>query len=127
MSPAGNAVHSVDILLSLRDPRCLQSLRMAWMVADGEGSELAKRLIADTCAKQAIQPRTLTIHADRGSSMTSKPVAFLMADLGITKTTVACTFPTTTRIRKTIPIFSPRVTERVQPRIVAEKCKIRRD
>ena len=25
------------------------------------------------------------MHADRGSSMTSKPVAFLLADLGITK------------------------------------------
>jgi len=59
---------------------------VGWMVADGESSELAKRLIADTCAKQRIQPGTLTIHADRGSSMTSKPVAFLMADLGITKT-----------------------------------------
>lgn len=59
---------------------------VGWMVADGESSELAKRLIADTCAKQQIQPGTLTIHADRGSSMTSKPVAFLMADLGITKT-----------------------------------------
>jgi putative transposase len=59
---------------------------VGWMVADGESSELAKRLIADTCAKQAIQPGKPTIHADRGSSMTSKPVAFLMADLGITKT-----------------------------------------
>jgi putative transposase len=56
------------------------------MVADGESSELAKRLIADTCEKQKIEPGKLTIHADRGSSMTSKPVAFLMADLGITKT-----------------------------------------
>ena len=59
---------------------------VGWMVADGESAELAKRLIADTCAKQAIEPGRLTIHADRGSSMTSKPVAFLMADLGITKT-----------------------------------------
>jgi putative transposase len=59
---------------------------VGWMVADGESSELAKRLIADTCGKQAIEPGKLTIHADRGSSMTSKPVAFLMADLGITKT-----------------------------------------
>ena len=59
---------------------------VGWMVADGESSELAKRLIADTCAKQQIQAGTLTIHADRGSSMTSKPVAFLMADLRITKT-----------------------------------------
>ena len=59
---------------------------VGWMVADGESAELATRLIGDTCAKQAIQPGELTIHADRGSSMKSKPVAFLMADLGITKT-----------------------------------------
>ena len=59
---------------------------VGWMVADGESAELAKRLIADSCVKQGIKPGKLTIHADRGSSMTSKPVAFLMADLGITKT-----------------------------------------
>jgi putative transposase len=59
---------------------------VGWMVADGESSELARRLIADTCDKQEIEPGRLTIHADRGSSMTSKPVAFLMADLGVTKT-----------------------------------------
>ncbi len=42
---------------------------VGWMVADGESSELAKRLIADTCGKQAIEPgKKLTIHADRGSS-----------------------------------------------------------
>lgn len=59
---------------------------VGWMVADGESAELAKRLIADTCGKQGIEPGQLTIHADRGSSMTSKPVAFLMADMGVTKT-----------------------------------------
>jgi putative transposase len=59
---------------------------VGWMVAHGESAELAKRLIADSCEKQNIAPGQLTIHADRGSSMTSKPVAFLMADLGVTKT-----------------------------------------
>jgi putative transposase len=59
---------------------------VGWMVANGESAELAKRLIADTCGKQEIEPGQLTIHADRGSSITSKPVAFLMADPGITKT-----------------------------------------
>jgi putative transposase len=59
---------------------------VGWMVANGESAELAKRLIADTCEKQGIEPGQLTIHADRGSSMTSKPVAFLLADLGVTKT-----------------------------------------
>ncbi len=59
---------------------------VGWMVAHQESAELAKRLIQDTCGKQNIVPGQLTIHADRGSSMTSKPVAFLLADLGITKT-----------------------------------------
>ena len=59
---------------------------VGWMVADGESSVLAKRLIGETCEKQNIVPGQLTIHADRGSSMKSKPVALLMADLGVTKT-----------------------------------------
>src|SRR5208337_3410310 len=59
---------------------------VGWMVAPRETAELAKRLIAETCAKQGIEPGTLTIHADRGTSMTSKPVALLMADLRVTKT-----------------------------------------
>jgi putative transposase len=59
---------------------------VGWLVAHRETAALAERLIAATCVKQAIRPDQLTIHADRGSSMTSKPVAFLLADLGITKT-----------------------------------------
>jgi putative transposase len=59
---------------------------VGWMVADGESAVLATRLIGDTCTKQEIQPGQLTIHADNGSSMKSKPPAFLMADLGVTKT-----------------------------------------
>jgi putative transposase len=58
---------------------------VGWMVAPRETAELAKRLIADTCEKQDIQPGQLTLHADRGSSMKSKPVAFLLADLAVTK------------------------------------------
>ena len=54
---------------------------VGWMVADGESAALAKRLIGDTCEKEKIQPDELTIHADRGSSMTSKSVALLMACL----------------------------------------------
>ncbi len=59
---------------------------VGWMLADREGKELARQFIAETCGKQEITPGQLTIHADRGSSMTSKPVAFLLADLGVTKT-----------------------------------------
>jgi len=57
-----------------------------WMVAHRESAALAERLFADTCAKQCITRDTLTVHADRGSSMTSKPVALLLADLGIART-----------------------------------------
>ena len=57
-----------------------------WMVAMRESAELAKRLIEESCRKQCIQPGQLTLHADRGISMSSKPVAFLLADLGVTKT-----------------------------------------
>ena len=59
---------------------------VGWMLADRESAALAKELIGETCGKQDIVPGQLTIHADRGSSMKSKPVAFLMADLGVTKT-----------------------------------------
>src|SRR6202158_5977842 len=57
-----------------------------WMVAMRESAELAKRLIEQSCAKQNIRPGQLTLHADRGTSLSSKPVAFLLADLGVTKT-----------------------------------------
>ena len=56
------------------------------MVAHREQAVLAKRLINDSCDKQQIKPDQLTLHADRGSSMKSKHVAFLLADLGVTKT-----------------------------------------
>lgn len=56
-----------------------------WMVAPWESATLAQRLIAETCAKQGIGPGQLFIHADRGTSMTSKPVALLLADRGVTR------------------------------------------
>ncbi len=59
---------------------------VGWMIAHRESAALAERLIEETCRKEAIGPGQLTVHADRGSSMTSKPVAFLLADLGVTKT-----------------------------------------
>ena len=59
---------------------------VGWMVALREGAGLASKLIEETCEKQIIPAGQLTVHADRGSSMRSKPVAFLLADLSITKT-----------------------------------------
>jgi putative transposase len=57
-----------------------------WMIADCEAAELAKVLIAETCAKQGIEPDHLILHADRGSAMRSKTVAQLLIDLGIART-----------------------------------------
>jgi putative transposase len=59
---------------------------VGWMVATRECTTLAQPLIAESCAKQNIRPAQLTLHADRGPSMTAKPLAFLLADLGVTKT-----------------------------------------
>jgi len=59
---------------------------VGWLVAHRESATLAEQFIHATCARQGIGRAQLTIHADRGSAMTSKPVAFLLADLGVTKT-----------------------------------------
>jgi putative transposase len=58
---------------------------VGWMVASRETGALAKQLISETCHRQDIQETQLIIHSDRGSSMTSKTVALLLADLGVTK------------------------------------------
>jgi putative transposase len=58
---------------------------VGWMVAAREAASLAERLLAEAIAAQQVEPGTLTVHADRGTSMTSKPVAMLLADLGVTK------------------------------------------
>ena len=59
------------------------------MVAAREAPSLAERLLADTIAAQQVEAGQLTLHADRGTSMTSKPVAMLLADLGVTKIATA--------------------------------------
>ena len=56
---------------------------VAWCVAPSESGELARALIEDAVARHRVPPGQLTIHADRGSSMTSHPVAGLYAFLGI--------------------------------------------
>ena len=58
---------------------------VGWMIALQEAGHLAEALIAETCQRQAIGPGQLTLHADRGKPMLSKPLAFLLADLGVTK------------------------------------------
>jgi len=59
---------------------------VGWTVQHRESAELAKALIAQSVEQQQITRGQLTVHADRGTSMRSKPVAFLLADLGVLKT-----------------------------------------
>ena len=58
---------------------------VGWLLAPRESAELAQQLIAQTVSKHDIQPGTLTLHADRGAAMRSKPVASLLVDLEVTK------------------------------------------
>ena len=59
---------------------------VGWLIAYRESAELAEQLIAETVEKENIAPGTLTLHADRGTSMRSKPVAALLIDLNVAKT-----------------------------------------
>ena len=74
----------VELLLPVRDLGHLLALRRRLDGRQPRNRALAEVLIRQTCAKQGSSAQ-LTIHADRGSSMTSKPVAFLLADLGVTQ------------------------------------------
>lgn len=58
---------------------------VGWHLAERESAELAHALIADSCAKQAIQPGQLTLHADRGAAMVSLTLGQLLNELGVTK------------------------------------------
>jgi putative transposase len=59
---------------------------VGWTVQYRESGQVAKALIEQATEQQQIIPRVLTLHADRGGPMRGKPVAFLLADLGVTKT-----------------------------------------
>jgi len=59
---------------------------VGWTVQHRESGPVAEALIAQAVEQQRIERGSLTVHADRGGPMRSKPVAFLLADLGLTKT-----------------------------------------
>ena len=97
MSPTGSqsVIRGVDDDLREREAAgrdephsCRSESRYAvgWTVQYRESAELAKALIGQACEQQRIGRDQLTVHADRGSAMRSKPVAFLLADLGVLKT-----------------------------------------
>jgi putative transposase len=59
---------------------------VAWTVQHRESATVAEQLIAQALSQQGVSPGELTVHVDRGNAMTSKPVAFLLPDLGVTRT-----------------------------------------
>ena len=58
---------------------------VGWLIAPRECSELAQQLIADTVSRHNVEPGMLTLHADRGAAMRSKPVTSLLVDLDVAK------------------------------------------
>jgi putative transposase len=58
---------------------------VGWLLDDHESADLAERLIAESCRKQAIARDQLTLHADRGAAMLAKSLAQFLADLGVDK------------------------------------------
>lgn len=57
---------------------------VAWGVERRESEEYARAMFKAAIAMERIDAHGLTVHADRGSSMTSKSLAQLFADLGVT-------------------------------------------
>lgn len=56
---------------------------VGWRIETREDAELAEALIAESYTREGVQPKQLTLHADRGASMTSKTLAELLIDLGV--------------------------------------------
>ncbi len=78
--PAKGSWYYLYVILDVFS-RCV----VGWLVACREDSGLAKELIRASLKKQGIARDQLTIHADRGPSMTSKSVALLLSELGVAK------------------------------------------
>lgn len=58
---------------------------VGWYVTTGESGTVAQHLFRQTCEKQQIAPGQVTVHADRGGPMKSKPLGLFLADLNLTK------------------------------------------
>ena len=75
--PARGQYFDLYVILDIYS-RCV----VGWTVAAGEDSQIAKDLIQRAVREHG---RPGSIHADRGTSMTSKPVAQLLVDLGVAR------------------------------------------
>jgi putative transposase len=80
MGPAKWSYFYLYVILDIFSRRVV-----GWCVADAEDTALFKALFDETFAKHGVPPGQLTLHADRGGPMKAKATAFLLADLGVTK------------------------------------------
>jgi putative transposase len=80
MGPAKWSYFYLYVILDIFSRRVV-----GWCVADAENTVLFKEMFDETFAKHGVPPGQLTLHADRGGPMKAKPTAFLLADLGVTK------------------------------------------
>lgn len=92
------ADHQV-VVPPVRDPRCVPALPVGRMVASRESALFAERLTATCRTREQVGPQPLTLHANRGSSMDSLPVALLLDDLGVTTSHSPTPSRTTIRTR----------------------------
>jgi putative transposase len=80
MGPAKWSYFYLYVILDIFSRRVV-----GWCVADAESTALFRALFDDAFVKHGVPPGQLTLHADRGGPMKAKPTAFLLADLGVTK------------------------------------------
>jgi putative transposase len=80
MGPAKWSYFYLYVILDIFSRRVV-----GWCVADSESATLFQPLFEDAIAKHNVPPGQLTLHADRGGPMKAKATAFLLADLGVTR------------------------------------------
>ena len=80
MGPAKWSYFYLYVVLDIYSRRVV-----GWRVADAETAALFRPLFEDAIEKHNVPPGQLTLHADRGGPMKAKATAFLLADLGVTR------------------------------------------
>jgi hypothetical protein len=80
MGPAKWSYFYLYVILDIYSRRVV-----GWCVADAESATLFRPLFDDAIEKHGVPPGQLTLHADRGAPMKAKATAFLLADLGVTR------------------------------------------
>lgn len=58
---------------------------VGWRIEEQETGELAKAMMADAMEREQVKPGTLTLHADRGTSMRSSTVSEFLTDIQVAR------------------------------------------